>query len=552
MLGFTFSSLMLMLFGGVTSLRDVKLLVHPTTVVRGGTAALICSRDMQGAPLYSVKWYRGNHEFYRYTPMDDKPTQVFGLPGITVDMNNSNGSQVVLKKMDLSLAGNFSCEVTADSSFATQIATKFVDVIALPSLDPVLKADKERYQPGELLKANCTSSPAKPAANLTIKINDEPLRSSETSLHASETGLLWTSVHAEMKVTPQLFVSERLRVTCVASVHDLYKREAYLDFFTPDTDPRPERKTYFLWTSVHAEIKVTPQLFVSERLRVTCVASVHDLYNVHAEMKVTPQLFVSERLRVTCVASVHDLYKREAYLDFFTPDTDPRPERNNYFLWTNMHEEMKVTPQLFVSERLRVTCVASVHDLYKREAYLDFFTPDTDPRPERNNYFLWTNMHEEMKVTPQLFVSERLRVTCVASVHDLYKREAYLDFFTPDTDPRPERKTYFLWTSIHAEMKVTPQLFVSERLRVTCVASVHDLYKREAYLDFFTPDTDPRPERITLNGGASRCFLSWVFLFFVMFLPFAMGQDFIYEDYPEYYESDHPIRSTVERTLLGG
>ncbi|KAL0881933.1 hypothetical protein ABMA27_001692 [Loxostege sticticalis] len=227
----------------VTSLRDVKLLVHPSTVVRGGTAALICSRDMQGAPLYSVKWYRGNHEFYRYTPLEDRPTQVFGLPGITVDMNNSNGTQVVLKKMDLTLAGNFSCEVTADSSFATQIATKFVDVIALPTQDPVLKADKERYQPGEMLKANCTSSPAKPAANLTIKINDEPLRSSETSLHPSETGLLWTSVHVEMKVTPQLFVGERLRVACVATVHDLYKREAYLDFFTPDTDPRPERIT---------------------------------------------------------------------------------------------------------------------------------------------------------------------------------------------------------------------------------------------------------------------------------------------------------------------
>lgn len=243
MLGVALLSPLLMMFGGVTSLRDVKLLVQPTTVIRGGTAALICSRDMQGTPLYSVKWYRGNHEFYRYTPLDEKPTQVFGLPGISVDLNNSNGSQVVLKRMDLTLAGNFSCEVTADLSFATLIATKLVDVIALPTLKPILKADKDRYQPGESLKANCTSSPARPAANLTIKINDEPLRSSEMSLHPSETGLFWTSVNVDLKVTPELFLSGRLRVTCVASVYELYEKQATLDFFTPETDPRPERIT---------------------------------------------------------------------------------------------------------------------------------------------------------------------------------------------------------------------------------------------------------------------------------------------------------------------
>ena len=45
-------------------------------------------------------------------------------------MNRSNGTQVLLRRLELGLAGNFSCEVTADSpSFATQIATKFIDVI---------------------------------------------------------------------------------------------------------------------------------------------------------------------------------------------------------------------------------------------------------------------------------------------------------------------------------------------------------------------------------------------------------------------------------------
>ncbi|CAK1541261.1 unnamed protein product [Leptosia nina] len=228
----------------VTSLRDVRLLVEPTIVIRGGTAALICSRDMQGAPLYSVKWYRGNHEFYRFTPMEEPDTRVFGLPGIYVDMNRSNGSQVLLRRMDLGLAGNFSCEVTAESpSFATQIATRIIDVIALPTSIPILKSDKDRYQPGEVLRANCTSPPARPSANVTIYVNEEPMRATETSLRPSDSGLFTTKVNVEIKITPGLFPGGRLRVACYASMYNVYNKSAKLDFLTPETDPRPERIT---------------------------------------------------------------------------------------------------------------------------------------------------------------------------------------------------------------------------------------------------------------------------------------------------------------------
>ncbi|CAG9579574.1 unnamed protein product [Danaus chrysippus] len=229
---------------GVTSLRDVKLLVKPSIVVKGGTAALICSRDMQGAPLYSVKWYRGIHEFFRYTPLEEPDTRVFGLPGIYVDMNRSNGTQVLLRRLELGLAGNFTCEVTADSpSFTTQIATKFIDVIALPTSMPVLVTDKDRYQPGETLLANCTSAPARPAANLTIFVNEAPVRSTETSFHTTENNLLITNVNVELKIRPELFPGGRLRVSCYATLYDIYNGSAKLDFLTPETDPRPERIT---------------------------------------------------------------------------------------------------------------------------------------------------------------------------------------------------------------------------------------------------------------------------------------------------------------------
>lgn len=239
-----FSALFLLFFKGVTSLRDVKLLVEPTNIIKGGTAALICSRDMQGAPLYSVKWYRGNHEFFRYTPLEVPDTRVFGIPGIYVDMNRSNGTQVLLRRLELGLAGNFSCEVTADSpSFATQIATKFIDVLAVPTSQPVLVTNKDRYQPGAMLRANCTSPPSRPATNLTVFVNEETISALETSLHPSDSGLLVAKVNVELKVTPELFPGGRLRVSCYATLYDVYNQSAKLDFLTPETDPRPERIT---------------------------------------------------------------------------------------------------------------------------------------------------------------------------------------------------------------------------------------------------------------------------------------------------------------------
>lgn len=45
-------------------------------------------------------------------------------------------------------------------------------------------------------------------------------------------------------------------------------------------------------------------------------------------------------------------------------------------------------------------------------------------------------------MTPELFPSGRLRLECAASIYDVYARTAKLDFFTPDTDPRPERSLY--------------------------------------------------------------------------------------------------------------
>ena len=43
--------------------------------------------DLEGDNLYSIKWYRNGHEFYRYIPSDHPQTTIFNGNGINVDVS---------------------------------------------------------------------------------------------------------------------------------------------------------------------------------------------------------------------------------------------------------------------------------------------------------------------------------------------------------------------------------------------------------------------------------------------------------------------------------
>ncbi|KAJ8961971.1 hypothetical protein NQ314_005751 [Rhamnusium bicolor] len=111
-------------FTDVFPLKDVVLTIEPKVVQRFNHSKLRCSYDLEGQDLYTVKWYRGRFEFYRYTPSEDPSTKVFPVGGITVDVNNSNSTQVVLRDIEFNLSGNFSCEVTTDKTFFTRDDTQ--------------------------------------------------------------------------------------------------------------------------------------------------------------------------------------------------------------------------------------------------------------------------------------------------------------------------------------------------------------------------------------------------------------------------------------------
>lgn len=90
------------------TLRDVKIIV-PTAVRRGENVNLICQYELEpDETLYSMKWYKGKREFFRYTPKENPPWQQFPVPGISVDVS--------VRKFNIYFKTHFHSEIIVHNS----------------------------------------------------------------------------------------------------------------------------------------------------------------------------------------------------------------------------------------------------------------------------------------------------------------------------------------------------------------------------------------------------------------------------------------------------
>lgn len=71
-------------------LRNVRVTV-PTAIRKGEQANLYCNYEMEDKErLYSIKWYKGKREFYRYTPQEQPSMKVFNtVSGVEVEVSLS-------------------------------------------------------------------------------------------------------------------------------------------------------------------------------------------------------------------------------------------------------------------------------------------------------------------------------------------------------------------------------------------------------------------------------------------------------------------------------
>lgn len=189
---------------------------------------MICEYDLETAPLYSIKWYFGDSEFYRYVPKESPPTRVFPVPGISVDVSKSDNVSVTLRSVQRDLTGYYKCEISADAPlFHTDIKSVLIFVIEKPEVGPLLSVSKSKYAHGEVIQANCSSKRAFPAVNITWFLNGKALTKNGSKLDAltilPEFGGLETSRSSiRIIATVGMFENNRLRLGCVASQFDLY------------------------------------------------------------------------------------------------------------------------------------------------------------------------------------------------------------------------------------------------------------------------------------------------------------------------------------------
>ncbi|CAH1118814.1 unnamed protein product [Phaedon cochleariae] len=229
----------------VLSLKDVVLTIQPNVVQRSSNSTLRCSYDLQNDILYSVKWYRGRYEFYRFTPSEQPKTKVFHFKGINVLESLSNSTHVVLQDIDFNLSGNFSCEVTTDAPhFSTGFDTKTMLVVQLPEYPPTISVFGEPLDYGDILRANCTCPPSRPKASLTFLLNNYTVAKSEPLGPRSYQESAWSDLSLEMELSEFHFNTGRLLLQCVAEIADVYHEEAVLKLGSV-RDPVPERVSAF-------------------------------------------------------------------------------------------------------------------------------------------------------------------------------------------------------------------------------------------------------------------------------------------------------------------
>nr|XP_036216047.1 uncharacterized protein LOC106619348 [Bactrocera oleae]XP_036216048.1 uncharacterized protein LOC106619348 [Bactrocera oleae]XP_036216049.1 uncharacterized protein LOC106619348 [Bactrocera oleae]XP_036216050.1 uncharacterized protein LOC106619348 [Bactrocera oleae] len=211
-----------------TALSNVSVSI-PSAVKRGDNAILICNYNLEYENLYTVKWYRGRREFYRYTPKENPALKIFPASGgYSVDMAESNATHVFIRNPT---SGKYSCEVSADApSFNTFLVSGEMEVVELPTQRPIITGVHSRYRVGDVINGNCSSDFSKPAANLTWWINDmqvppHSVRTFGTQRHFSEN---LESAIAEINfiATLQHFIKGRLKLKCSARIYDIYVQEA--------------------------------------------------------------------------------------------------------------------------------------------------------------------------------------------------------------------------------------------------------------------------------------------------------------------------------------
>ncbi|GFG32006.1 hypothetical protein Cfor_08526, partial [Coptotermes formosanus] len=162
---------------------------------------------------------------------------------ICLQLSVSNESVVVLRNVGFNLSGNFSCEVTVEApSFSTATVHQQMLVVSLPESPPVIHTEHDRYEPGDTLRANCSSPPSKPPASLSFFLNNIPvgvpeIRQYRTMPDTQQLSFLPLST----TLFPMHFSNGQLVIKCTAHIATVYYQSTEINLMSRAREPIPER-----------------------------------------------------------------------------------------------------------------------------------------------------------------------------------------------------------------------------------------------------------------------------------------------------------------------
>ncbi|XP_068229242.1 uncharacterized protein [Palaemon carinicauda] len=216
-------ALFLVVQGVTEGIRVTKVLV-PDSLVVGDSAWLDCGFEEEDDHVYTLKWYLGLHEFYRWTPADTQEDKIFPLPSaFEIDLEHSRRGRVRVLNVTLAATGNFRCEISGEAPFfRTSFGTATLTIVDPPDSKPAITGIKTQYKLRDIVDVNCTSFNAKPAPEITFYIDNELAEPAWVMSYPpvnDTNGLMNVTKRLKFELHPNIKTTGKMLLKCTSSSH---------------------------------------------------------------------------------------------------------------------------------------------------------------------------------------------------------------------------------------------------------------------------------------------------------------------------------------------
>ncbi|KAK4299131.1 hypothetical protein Pmani_028573 [Petrolisthes manimaculis] len=154
--------------------RVSRVSVPEPAAIVGEAATLRCHFTTPNDTFFSVRWYKDERQFYSFVPDRIPVKRTHYLPGLFVQVPESDEHVVQLRRVEVDNEGAYSCEVIGDKPFfKSSSSTANLSVALLPTT-LVISGAEGQHSVHSLLNVTCTARDSWPRPNLTYFINGNP------------------------------------------------------------------------------------------------------------------------------------------------------------------------------------------------------------------------------------------------------------------------------------------------------------------------------------------------------------------------------------------